>query len=432
MRKRDITEIDSDWQEFFSASKHKKYWYNSSTGESSWESPTNKTWIKSWSKTHDREYWTNQSSGEQVWEDPSVQPSSSTQLSNNELLSQFKTMLDEEVSLNAVDDPSFPTQMSVANIPFLMNKLRTQKPKIIEGTGKDINVKAIFILSGEDTSIITRSIQEIQMLKTRLKLRRGDKVVDLASFWEVWFQSDGKLRSEVISSADPNEAKWACQKKYNYKLATNFIPGYAKAIYEYFHAKSVLDPCAGWGDRLVGAAATETLDRYVAFDPNTRLRPGYVEIMKLFGHDLADMNNKKLVFRNNFKILTEPFEVGALSLESNSFDLVFTSPPFFEYEMYNPQNPQYKNWIDEFYIPLMHHSCRCVRPGGHVAIYVGDTSAGEIDAFMRDRVVQITSLVLRPLIGFYGLSSEKVRGIWVYQKPVQQPGTERPPNGQDS
>ena len=30
--------------------------------------------------------------------------------------------------------------------------------------------------------------------------------------------------------------------------------GYAKAIYEFFEAETVLDPCAGWGDRLTGAA----------------------------------------------------------------------------------------------------------------------------------------------------------------------------------
>ena len=38
------------------------------------------------------------------------------------------------------------------------------------------------------------------------------------------------------------------------------MPPYAKSLYEYFGAKSVLDPCAGWGDRLIGAAAAK-LDR---------------------------------------------------------------------------------------------------------------------------------------------------------------------------
>jgi hypothetical protein len=53
--------------------------------------------------------------------------------------------------------------------------------------------------------------------------------------------------------------------------------------------------------------------------------------------------------------------LGALELKTESFDLVFTSPPFFDYEMYNPSNPQYKNWINEFYHPLFLQSCRCVK-----------------------------------------------------------------------
>ena len=52
------------------------------------------------------------------------------------------------------------------------------------------------------------------------------------------------------------------------------MPGYANAIFEHFGAKAVLDPCAGWGGRLAGAAAARCVERYVAFDPNLRLRAG--------------------------------------------------------------------------------------------------------------------------------------------------------------
>jgi hypothetical protein len=211
--------------------------------------------------------------------------------------------------------------------------------------------------------------------------------------------------------------------KFGYKLATNFMPGYAKALYEYFHAETVLDPCAGWGDRLIGAASANepTIRRYVAFDPNYSLRPGYVKQMKAFGHDVKDIDNKKILFSNSFTIFSLPFEEGAAQLQSESFDLVFTSPPFFDYEMYNPANPQYKDWIKQFYIPLMTESCRCVREGGHVAIYIGDTSAGEIDDFMRNVVPKILpSLVPLKQVAFRGLASDKIRGIWIYNKKMKK------------
>ena len=52
--------------------------------------------------------------------------------------------------------------------------------------------------------------------------------------------------SLIALFADPNEAKWSYAREFRYKIATTFMPAYAKAIYEYFDAKVVLDPCAGW------------------------------------------------------------------------------------------------------------------------------------------------------------------------------------------
>jgi hypothetical protein len=80
-------------------------------------------------------------------------------------------------------------------------------------------------------------------------------------------------------------------------------------------------------------------------------------------------------------------------------------------------NIRYIDWIDGFYKPLMIQSCRCVRPGGIVAIYIGDTSAGAIDSFMRETVVKITTLQYLYMVGFSGIKSKKLRGIFVYRKP---------------
>lgn len=86
-----------------------------------------------------------------------------------------------------------------------------------------------------------------------------DKVVDLPSFWDVWFNPSLSLAQEILSSNDPHELKWKLQKKYSYKMATTFMPGYAKSIYEFMNGKVVLDPCGGWGDRLLGDTCTWSL-----------------------------------------------------------------------------------------------------------------------------------------------------------------------------
>ena len=267
-------------------------------------------------------------------------------------------------------------------------------------------------------------MQEDQILKTRLKVQDRDGVKDLLSFWDVW-EKDAEFRSIITSAADPNEEKWKCQRTHNYKIATTFMPGYAKAIYEHYQAQSglpvsagwnVLDPCAGWGDRLVGAASSSVVTKYVCFDPNTTLRPGYAALMKLYGHACTEVGPQGLKFNNGFECRTQPFEVGALALPDNSFDVVFTSPPFFDYEMYNPDNPQYVDWIKEFYVPLFVQACRCVKPGHFVCIHIGDTSAGNIEKFLKTEVQRICSLKLVSRVGLHGMMSQKTRTVWIFQK----------------
>ena len=99
-------------------------------------------------------------------------------------------------------------------------------------------------------------------------------------------------------------------REFNYKIATTFMPAYAKAIFEYYGARTVLDPCAGWGDRLAGAAAADCVDRYVAFDPNVRLRSGYAQIMESFDQSVSSISKSKIRFSNSFEINTLPFERG--------------------------------------------------------------------------------------------------------------------------
>ena len=76
----------------------------------------------------------------------------------------------------------------------------------------------------------------------------------------------------------------------------------------------------------------------------------------------------------------------------------------------------YLDWTEEFYVPLIKHSCRCVKPKGYVGMYIGDTSAGRIESFLRDRVPHISSLRFKYFIAFQGIYSKDVRGIWIFEK----------------
>ena len=312
---------------------------------------------------------------------------------------------------------------------------------------------------------LVRAIQEEEILKTRIKLRQGGRVTTLPSFWEVWHITDSGLADEVLAHADPNEAKWVLSKKYGYKLATTFMPTYAKSIYEYFRGECVLDPCAGWGDRMLGATVSSCVKKYVGFDPNRALIPGYKEIMRRFGHvqktrhtvfDFANTPvateshvanppvatenhvanppvatethianppvatetnaNAHVAFSNDFEIYAEPFEQGILSFPPNSFDFAFTSPPYFDYEDYTPTNPKYRDWFLQFYTPLFKQTCRVLKPGAFFAIHIGDTSAGQITRFLVETVPKITEFRYVSKIGLKGAHSNQIRDVWLFQK----------------
>jgi len=84
----------------------------------------------------------------------------------------------------------------------------------------------------------------------------------------------------------------------------------------------MLDISAGWGDRMVAAIATD-LECYHGFDPNTALQPGHDQLREAFVEP-GD--------RNRFQVTYSGFE-GA-TLAPGTYDLVLTSPPFFNFEIY--------------------------------------------------------------------------------------------------
>ena len=66
------------------------------------------------------------------------------------------------------------------------------------------------------------------------------------------------------------ECLYKAQSSQNY-TAANFRPSYARNLFDYYFLpeikhKRVLDPCAGFGGRLLGFYTSETCDEYVGID----------------------------------------------------------------------------------------------------------------------------------------------------------------------
>jgi tRNA1(Val) A37 N6-methylase TrmN6 len=149
-------------------------------------------------------------------------------------------------------------------------------------------------------------------------------------------------------------------------IASQFRPSAAKAIYEHFNAKHVLDFSSGWGDRLTAAMATNKLEAYVGIDPNIVLYDGY-------NKQIEEFNKNK-----NIKMIMQPAEEALNELEFSP-DLVFTSPPYFIIERYSKDSTQswkrYKklnDWLDKFLFSVIEKSWNLLKNGGHMAINISD------------------------------------------------------------
>ena len=174
----------------------------------------------------------------------------------------------------------------------------------------------------------------------------------------------------------PNRRCWNAQcirslmRFVHRSRVSNFRPSIARAIYDRYSSPegSVLDFSAGFGGRLLGAL---TLDRhYVGVDPSSQQIRGLQEMTRRLRH----------VSRCRVTLMEDSAEDVLPRLPGDSFDLVFTSPPYYRTERYDHSDGQswirytsYREWKKHFLATVIGHGCRVLRPGGYFLLNVQDT-----------------------------------------------------------
>jgi len=145
-----------------------------------------------------------------------------------------------------------------------------------------------------------------------------------------------------------------------------FRPLVAVQVYTKYKPSVVLDPCAGWGGRAVGAAVCDNV-RYFGIDINQSLQIPYQKMCEFLNSKLGS-SPTPIIHMTIADATTFDY-----SQIEPKYDMVFTSPPYYFIEKYR-NNSSYNNSKDEmdeqFYYPLFSNTYLHLLSGGCMALNV--------------------------------------------------------------
>ena len=121
---------------------------------------------------------------------------------------------------------------------------------------------------------------------------------------------------------------------------TMYRPQMMKLACLKYKPEIVLDPCAGWGGRMLGAVSYGA--QYIAFEPNTTTYNNLMSMANFLG-----IQNKVTLICDDARNMKQ--------YNLPKVDLVLTSPPYFDLEVYTHEQTQsinntttYQDWADGF------------------------------------------------------------------------------------
>jgi 16S rRNA G966 N2-methylase RsmD len=223
--------------------------------------------------------------------------------------------------------------------------------------------------------------------------KKGFKTVE-----EVWSDDTSKIRllkGMINFDMDAFTPKNLTKSfALNFYKVGNFPALAAKNIYDHYlfqHITGkdlrVLDFCSGYGGRLMGFWASKYSSHYVGIDPNTKLIGLYKEMVSWLRTQQTHCK-KYVTMVSNCAELVEyeniKYEDGSL-VKDNLFDIVFTSPPYFDLEIYSKEEtqscikyPNLDNWKNNFLFATLNKVTKVLKNKGVLAINIKDSKKWHI------------------------------------------------------
>lgn len=194
----------------------------------------------------------------------------------------------------------------------------------------------------------------------------------IADGWEDDAKLETLISKTVAWCLDHECGRWSENRiRQNAKVylakqsPSNFRPTVAKALYnKYGNGGAVYDPCAGWGGRMFGFMASGCTE-YVCCEPSTKTVIGLKNLAKAHGCHNVTIN----------EVCQEEY-----TPKENYFDMVLTSPPYFDCERYSEEKTQsciryseISKWCAMFLEPLVYNAYKALKNGGHFIINIANT-----------------------------------------------------------
>lgn len=158
----------------------------------------------------------------------------------------------------------------------------------------------------------------------------------------------------------------------------NFRPSAAKALSDLYCPQGgvILDPCAGYGGRLLGSILSKSSPTYVGCDPATETFDNLHRLHHWVTSFLPQLSER-------VRLLNQPAEEADFP---EMVDLVMTSPPYWKREVYSEEDTQsgvrfetYAAWLEGFWKKVLTKSVTALKPGGWLILNVDDFSLGGRD-----------------------------------------------------
>jgi len=210
-----------------------------------------------------------------------------------------------------------------------------------------------------------------------------------------------------------NRIRTNCMMTNGCRYPTAFPIDVALAIYKHeargrVHPVIVLDPCAGWGDRLAAAliAGPSIVERFVAIDPWSVSN----SLCERIQHTLDPTGSV------NVQIRSEPAQAGGWP----DADVIFTSPPYAMLECYNydgsNSDTDQQAWrlckenkfVSHFLVPLMRNAAEATRKrNGRVIININNTNRRAAGTQLTQQIKEAAKQAGLQLVEVWGMTLSK-------------------------